>query len=165
MIIATAGLWLYMIYLWIAFRAPFAFMTALAAWNAGNLFGSPFLLQPFVRAAADARYHIQHGILDTNSLSLALFLIFVAVTIAFRKQMSAAMLLFSAGVLLLPYFSRTGSVGFASFSRYVMLAFPVFMVVGNFCRRRIWLALTICGVSGALLFACSALFAKWYWVG
>src|SRR4029079_6266304 len=69
-IIATAGLWLYMIYLWIAFRAPLAFVTAQAAWNAGNVFGSPFLLQPFVRAAADARYHIQHAILDTNSLSL-----------------------------------------------------------------------------------------------
>jgi hypothetical protein len=79
--------------------------------------------------------------------------------------MSAAMLLFSAGVLLLPYFTRSGSVGFASFSRYIMLAFPVFMVVGNFCRRRVWLALTICGVSGALLFVCTALFAKWYWVG
>jgi hypothetical protein len=164
-IIATAGLWLYMIYLWIAFRAPLAFVTAQAAWNAGNVFGSPFLLQPFVRAAADARYHIQHAILDTNSLSLVLFLIFVAVIIAFRRQMSAAMLLFSAGVLLLPYFTRSGSVGFASFSRYIMLAFPVFMVVGNFCRRRVWLALTICGVSGALLFVCTALFAKWYWVG
>jgi mannosyltransferase PIG-V len=164
-IIATAGLWLYMIYLWIAFRAPFAFITAQAAWNAGNVFGSPFLLQPFVRAASDARYHLQHAILDTNSLSLVLFLIFASVIIAFRKQMSAAMILFSVGVLLLPYFTRSGSVGFASFSRYIMLAFPVFMVMGDFCRRRIWLALTICGISGALLFVCTALFAKWYWVG
>jgi hypothetical protein len=164
-IIATAGLWLYMIYLWIAFRAPFAFITAQAAWNAGNVFGSPFLLQPFVRAAADARFHILHGILDTNSLSLVLFLIFAAVIIAFRKQMSATMLLFSVGVLLLPYFTRSGSVGFASFSRYIMLAFPVFMVMGGFCRRRVWLALTLCGISGALLFACTALFARWYWVG
>jgi len=164
-IIATAGLWLYMIYLWIAFRAPFAFMTAQAAWNVGNVFGNPLLLQPFVRAAADARYHVQHAILDLNSFSLALFLVFVAVIIAFRKQMSAPFLFFSAGVLLLPYFTRSGSVGFASFSRYIMLAFPVFIMMGSFCRRRVWLALVICGISGALLFYSTALFAKWYWVG
>jgi mannosyltransferase PIG-V len=165
LIIATAGLWLYMIYLWIAFRAPFAFMTAQAAWNVGNVFGNPLLLQPFVRAAADARYHVQHAILDLNSFSLALFLVFVAVIIAFRKQMSAPFLFFSAGVLLLPYFTRSGSVGFASFSRYIMLAFPVFIMMGSFCRRRVWLALVICGISGALLFYSTALFAKWYWVG
>jgi hypothetical protein len=164
MIIATAGLWLYMIYLWFAFRAPFAFMTAQAAWSVGNVFGNPWLLQPFVRAAIDARWHIQYGILDFNSLSLVLFLIFVVVIIAFRRKMSAPLLLFSAGVLLLPYLTRTRGSGFASFSRYIMLAFPVFMVVGNFCRRRVWLALIICGISGGLLFVSAAMFAKWYWV-
>jgi len=165
MIIATAGLWLYTIYLWIAFRAPFAFMTDQAAWNTENAFGSPWLLQPFVRAAKDARYHLQHAILDPNSISLLLLLIFVAVLVVARKRISAPLLLFSAGVILLPYLTRSGSVGFTSFSRYIMLAFPVFAVVGSFCRRRIWLALVICGVSGALLFYYTALFAKWYWVG
>ena len=165
MVIASAGLWLYMTYLWIAFRAPLAFVTSLKAWNTGSVFGNPMLLQPFMRAAEDARYHVRHAILDMNSLSLVLFLIFVVVIIAFRKKMSAPLLLFSAGVLLLPYFTRTGGSGFASFSRYIMLAFPVFMVMGNFCRRRIWLALVICGISGALLFVSTALFAQWYWVG
>ena len=165
LIISTAGLWLYMIYLWIVFRAPFAFVTAQAAWNTGNVFGSPLFLQPFVRAARDASYHIRHAILDPNSISLLLFVVFVAVVVVARKRISAPLLLFSAGVLLLPYFTRSGSVGFTSFSRYIMLAFPVFAVVGSFCRPRIWLALVICGVSGALLFYYTALFAKWYWVG
>ena len=164
LVISTAGLWLYMIYLWIAFRAPFAFMTAQAAWRAGNRFGSPLLLQPVVRAAADARYHLQHAILDINSISFVLFVVFAAMLIVFRKQLSAPLMLFSAGVLLLPYLTRSGSVGFGSFSRYIMLAFPVFMAVANFCRRRIWLALVICGISGALLFWYTALFAEWYWI-
>lgn len=165
MLIASSGLWLYMIYLWAKFRAPFAFMTALAAWNEGSHFGSPLLLQPVYKAATDLRYQLQHFIADPNALSFVLFLVFVALVVIFRKRMVMSLLLFSAGALLLPYFTRTGGVGFASFTRYVMLAFPVFIIAATFSKRRIWIGLAICGISGALLFWYTALFAKWYWVG
>lgn len=165
MLIATAGLWLYMIYLWAAFRAPFAFMTAQGAWNEGSHFGNPLLLQPVFKAVVDLRYQLQHFIADPNALSFVLFVVFVAAVVIFRKRMAVSLLLFSAGGLLLPYFTRTGAVGFASFSRYVMLVFPVFIIAATFSKRRIWLGLAICGISGALLFWYTALFAKWYWVG
>jgi Gpi18-like mannosyltransferase len=165
LLIATSGLWLYMIYLWARFRAPFAFMTALGAWNEGNQFGSPWLLQPVYKAIIDIRYQLQHFIADPNALSFVVFLAFVVVVALFRKRMAVSLLLFSVGALLLPYFTRTGGVGFASFSRYVLLSFPVFIVVAAFSKRRIWVALSICGISGAFLFWYTALFAKWYWVG
>ena len=165
MLIATAGLWLYMIYLWAAFRAPFAFMTALGAWNEGSHFGNPLLLQPVYKALVDIRYQLQHFIADPNALSFVLFVVFVAVVIVFRKRIPTSFLLFSAGALLLPYLTRTGGVGFASFIRYVMLVFPVFIIAATLSKRRMWLGLAICGVSGALLFWYTALFAKWYWVG
>ena len=41
-IIATSGLWLYMIYLWSAFDSPFAFAHDVAAWGAGG-FGHNFI--------------------------------------------------------------------------------------------------------------------------
>ncbi|MFZ0748248.1 MAG: hypothetical protein WAM70_02730 [Pyrinomonadaceae bacterium] len=164
MLIASSGLWLYMIYLWAVFRAPFAFMTALAAWNESHL-GSPLLLQPVYRAVIDLRYQLQHFIADPNALSFVLFLVFVALVVIFRKRMAVSLLLYSAGALLLPYFTRTAGAGFASFTRYVMLAFPVFIIAATFSKRRVWIGLAICGISGALLFWYTALFAKWYWVG
>lgn len=164
MVIASSGLWLYMIYLWVAFRAPFAFMTALAAWNESHL-GSPWLLKPVYRAAIDLRYQLETFIADPNALSFMLFLVFVALVVVFRKRVAVSLLLFSAGALLLPYFTRTAGAGFASFTRYVMLAFPVFIIAATLAKRRIWLGLAICGISGALLFWYTALFAKWHWVG
>lgn len=165
MLIATSGLWLYMIYLWAAFRAPFAFMTVQGAWNEGSHFGNPWLLQPVFKAVVDLRYQLQHFIADPNALSFVLFVVFVAAVVVFRRRMTVSLLLFSAGGLLLPYFTRTGAVGFASFTRYVMLVFPVFIIAATLSKRRIWLGLAICGISGALLFWFTALFAKWYWVG
>ena len=165
MLIATAGLWLYMIYLWAAFRAPFAFMTALGAWNEGSHFGNPLLLQPVFKAFVDLRYQLQNFIADPNALSFVLFVVFVAAVIVFRKRMPTSFLLFCAGALLLPYFTRTGGVGFASFIRYELLVFPVFIIAATLSKRRIWLGLAICGISGAMLFWFTALFAKWYWVG
>jgi Gpi18-like mannosyltransferase len=165
MLIATAGLWLYMIYLWAAFRAPFAFMTAMGAWNHDSSFGSPWLLQPVFKAAADVRYQLQHFIPDPNALAFVLFVAFAAMVIIFRKRMSVSLLLFAAGALLLPYFTRTSGVGFISFIRYELLMFPVFIIAATLAKRRVWLGLAICGISGALLFWYTALFAKWYWVG
>jgi Gpi18-like mannosyltransferase len=165
MLIATAGLWLYMIYLWAAFRAPLAFMTGQSAWNEGSHFGNPLLLQPVFKALVDLRYQLQNFIADPNALSFVMFVVFVALIVIFRKRMTVSMLLFCAGALLLPYFTRTGAVGFASFTRYVMLVFPVFIIAATLSKRRIWLGLAICGISGALLFWYTALFAKWYWVG
>ena len=165
MLIATAGLWLYMIYLWAAFRAPFALITALGAWNEGSHFGNPLLLQPVFKALVDLRYQLQNFIADPNALSFVLFVVFVAAVIVFRKRMPTSFLLFCAGALLLPYFTRTGDVGFASFIRYELLVFPVFIIAATLSKRRIWLGLAICGMSGATLFWFTALFAKWYWVG
>lgn len=165
MLITTSGLWLYMIYLWVAFRAPFAVLTGQAAWNEGSHFGNPLLLQPVYKAVVDLRYQLLNFIADPNALSFVLFLTFAAIVVIFRKRLNVTLLLFSVGVFLLPYFARTGAVGFASFTRYVMLAFPIFIVAAKFCKQRVWLAFTICGVSGALLFWYTALFARWYWVG
>src|SRR3954468_977085 len=54
LILATSGLWLYMIYLWAAFNHPLAFITNHRAWNGSGSWGELFrvvTLQPFQHLA------------------------------------------------------------------------------------------------------------------
>ena len=163
-ILATSGLWLYMIYLWARFGRPFAFMTDMRAWREGTAIGSElfqaFTLQPF-RHLRD----IWAFGPDPNTLSPWFFLLFLFLLLLFRKWLTTPLLIYSLGVLLLPYVSLSGSVGFPSFTRYILPAFAVFIIFGKAFARRTWLALSVTGVLGAMLFMYTAFFAQWYFAG
>jgi len=51
--------------------------------------------------------------------------------------------LFALGVVVVPYLTRT--LKFTSMIRYILLAFPVFIVMAKLCTDRLWLALCITG--------------------
>lgn len=161
--IATSGLWLYMIYLWAAFNHPLAFVTNQRAWHQGPGVGSNIFqvltLQPF-RGLAD--------IFRTGPTPTALepwfFLVAVCLIVFFRKILSTAYFLFALGALLIPYFTLSGVWGFQSFTRYVLPAFPVFIIMAKLCEGRTWLAVSVSGLLAALLFMYSTMFAQWYWV-
>jgi hypothetical protein len=162
--IATSGLWFYMSYLWAAFNHPLAFMTNERAWHPGSagVGGKLFqvlTLQPFYALTDIFQAGPTPTALEPWFFLLALFLL-----IFFRKMLSTPYFLFALGLLLLPYFTLSGVWGFQSFTRYVLPAFPVFIIMGNLCKGRPWLAVSIAGVLSALLFMYSAMFAQWYWV-
>lgn len=162
--IATSGLWLYMIYLWAAFNHPLAFMTNERAWHhgsggVGSNFFQVITLQPFY-ALTDI---IQAGPTPT-ALEPWFFLLALCLLVFFRKMLSTSYFVFGLGLLLLPYFTLSGVWGFQSFARYLLPAFPVFIVMGKLCNGRPWLAVSIAGLLSALLFMYSAMFAQWYWV-
>lgn len=161
--IATSGLWLYMIYLWAAFNHPLAFMTNQSAWRLGPGAGSNLFqvltLQPF-RALADI---FQSGPTPT-ALEPWFYLLAVCLLLFFRKILSGPYFVFALANLLLPYLTLSGFRSFQSFTRYVLPAFPVFIIMAKLCEGRIWLAVSVSGILAALLFMYSTMFAQWYWV-
>jgi hypothetical protein len=163
-VLATSGLWLYMIYLWTAFGRPLAFTTDMRAWGEGTAIRSELFqavtLQPFRHLADIWKFGP-----DPNTLSPWIFLLSLSVIIGFRKRLTTSLLVYALGVLLLPYFTRGGSVGFVSFTRYLLLAFPLFIIAGRIFQERIWLGFSVMGLSAAMLFMYTAFYAQWYWTG
>lgn len=164
LVLATSGLWLYMIYLWTVFGRPLAFITDMRAWREGTAIGSELFqavtLQPFRHLADIWKFGP-----DPNTLSPWIFLLSLSLILCFRKWLPTALLVFALGVLLLPYFTLSGSVGFVSFTRYVMLAFPLFIIAGRIFQERVWLGFSVIGLSAAMLFMYTAFYAQWYWAG
>jgi hypothetical protein len=160
-VLATSGLWIYMIYLGIAFGHPLAFADAQAAWHGNVSLGSRLVaaltLQPLLRL------HVAD--FSPAGLDLWFLLLFLLLTALAWKRLSSLLGLFMLGVLMLPYLSLSGGpVGPPSMMRFCLLAFPAFIVLAVECRRALWLGAIIIGLFAALLALDSALFAQWYWV-
>jgi Dolichyl-phosphate-mannose-protein mannosyltransferase len=164
-ILAMSGLWFYMFYLWSVFDSPFAFVTDRAAWETGEggigrNFISALLLKGFFPLGLSP-----HN-LYPRDFDIWFFLLFLTLILVYRKWLPSSLHLFALGVLMLPYLTGTGgSYKFASMTRYILLAFPVFVVMAKLCKNRLWLVPCITGLFAAMLFGYSALYAQWYWVG
>lgn len=164
LVLATSGMWLYMTYLWASFNSPFAFVRNTRAWKSGAAVEGGLLgvltLQP-LRHLGDI---LKFGP-DPNTLSSWFFLLFMTLLIVFRKWLSLSLWIYSVGAFLLPYFTVSGDVGFVSFTRYSLMAFPVFIVLAELTKRRFWIGLSVLGLFSAMLFMYSAFYAQWYWAG
>jgi hypothetical protein len=162
-VLATSGLGLYMFYLWSAFDSPFAFVTNTAAWKMGSIvpnFVSALLLKGFFPLYVPGRA------LFPQSFDVWIFLLFLTLILIYRKWLPSSLYLFALGVLMLPYLTRTGGpLKFLGMTRYVLLAFPVFIVMAKLCTNRIWLVPCVTGLFAAMLFTYSAMYVQWYWVG
>jgi hypothetical protein len=94
------------------------------------------------------------------------FLLFLTLILFRRRWLSSSLFLFALGVLMLPYLTRVGGpTKFMGMTKYILLAFPVFIVMAKMCESRPWLVPCITGLFAALLFMYSALFAQGHWVG
>ena len=161
-ILATSGLCLYMLYLWSAFDNPFAFATGIAAFEYGRSegFGHNLISALLLKGFFPLRLPVSPVTMD-----VWFFLIFLTLILIHRKWLPSSLFLFALGVLMLPYLTLTGGpMKFQSMTRYILLAFPVFIVMAKFCKDKPWLTSCITGVFAALLFAYSALYSKGYWV-
>jgi hypothetical protein len=162
--LATSGLWLYVAYLWIAFNSPFAFVTAQRAWLKGNEVGTSLTglvrLQPFWRLGRV----LSDGV-HPDTLEPWFFVLFLILVGIFGSKLPVIYKLYAWGVLLLPYLTLSGSLGFRSFSRYVILAFPAFIVMGKLLERRPWAGWATLALFAAMLFVNTAMFAQWHWAG
>jgi hypothetical protein len=160
--IASAGLWLYMIYLYGTFGHPLAFADAQAGFNgasslAGRLAGA-LTLQPFL--------HLRFTDVTPAGLDQWFFILLLGLSLWSRRLLPVSATLFSLGALLVPYLTLSGGpAGLTSMTRFGVLAFPAFVVLGDLCRRSLLLCLAAVGLFAAMLALHSALFSQWYWVG
>jgi Gpi18-like mannosyltransferase len=163
LIIATSGVWMYMIYLWVVFNRPLAAVTSHRAWHGSGSWSEFFqilTLQPF-RHLAD--------ILKLGPFPIPLtpwfFLLFVLLLAFFHKRVPTSYALYAMGVLLTPYIIASGNVGFGSFTRYQLLAFPIFIIIGERFKTWSWLRLSMIGLFAAMLFMYTAFYAQYFWIG
>lgn len=165
LILATSGLWVYMIYLTIKFHQPLAFAHALGGWQSGTsiianlpdaLMLRPFILLSEVWQIGPYANHVDPWI----------FLIFLLLIVVFWKRLRTSHAIYALAALLFPYVTRSGGpLRFVSFGRYMVLVFPAFVVIGQLVKERAWLGLSLVGVFAAMLFMYMALFSQWYWAG
>jgi hypothetical protein len=152
-----------MIYLWLAFRRPLSILTSKRAWHGAGGWGEFFqvvTLQPFLHLTDIWR----DGPIP-ETLATWIFVLFAGLLIFYRKLLPVPYLLYAAGGLLMPYFLASANRGFGSFTRYLMLIFPVFIILGDIFKKRFWLGLAVTGIFAALLFVHVAFYAQAYWAG
>ena len=161
-LLATSGIWLFMIYLWSAFGTPFAFADGQMAFHEGTTLTTRLVaalkLEPFTRMMLN----------DWNPWGQASWftLLFIVLLVLGWSRLRSSWTLFAMAVLLLPYLTLSGGpAGFVSMSRFNLVSFPLFVVLADFGLRAKWLLAGVIGLFGALLFMNTALFARRIWIG
>src|ERR1700730_5893206 len=162
-IIATSGLWLYIIYLGIAFHHPMAFADGQAAFHENTTMSARLLsavtLEPFGK--------INLTDFSPAGLDQWFTLIFIALIVgSWFAGISRGMTLFAAMLLALPYLTLCGGpAGFTSMARFNIVSFPLFLIMARVTERWRWAVPGIVGIFGGLLLMYAALFAQWQWIG
>jgi Gpi18-like mannosyltransferase len=162
-IIATSGLWLYIIYLGIAFHHPMAFADGQAAFHENTTMAARLLsaltLEPFGK--------INLTDFSPAGLDQWFTLIFIALIVgSWFAGISRGVTLFAAMLLALPYLTLCGGpAGFTSMTRFNIVSFPLFLVMARVTERWRWAVPGITGIFGGLLLMYAALFAQWQWIG
>ena len=162
-IVATSGLWLYVIYLGLTFGHPMAFAEGQAAFHENTTLPARLLsalaLEPFGKI----------NLIDLSPAGLDQWftLMFIALIVhSWFAGIGRGMTLFAAMVLALPYVTLCGGpAGFTSMARFNLVSFPLFMVMALLTDRRPWIVPGIVGIFGGLLLMYAALFAQWQWIG
>ncbi|MCX7308993.1 MAG: mannosyltransferase family protein [Afipia sp.] len=161
--IATSGLWLYMLYLGLAFGHPMAFSDAQAAFHENTTIFARLLsavtLEPFRKMNLT---DISPAGLDQWFTILFMGLILHSWFVGISRGMT----LFATILLALPYLTLCGGpAGFTSMARFNIVSFPLFVVMALSIHRLPWLIPGIVGIFGGLLLMYSALFSQWQWIG
>jgi 4-amino-4-deoxy-L-arabinose transferase-like glycosyltransferase len=161
-VLATSGIWLFMIYLWSAFGNPFAFADGQTAFHEGTTLTTRLVaalkLEPFTRMMLN----------DWNPWGQASWftLLFIVLIALGWSRLRSSWTLFAVAVLLLPYLTLSGGpAGFVSMSRFNLVSFPLFVVLADLGLRAKWFLVGTIGLFGALLFMNAALFARRIWIG
>ena len=161
-VLATSGIWLFMIYLWSQFGDPLIFAEGQAAFHRETTLAARLVaalkLEPFTRMILN----------DWNPWGQDSWftLLFIALIAVGWFRLRSSWTLFAIGVLLLPYLTLSGGpAGFVSMGRFNLVSFPLFVVAADLLLRTKWLLAGVIGLLGAALLMNTALFARRIWIG
>ena len=176
MALVPAGLASYAAYLWARFGEPLVFarqqgeywnrevsgpLAALGdAWKAAGV-GVEYVLDPeTLFLGTDATPALE----ASNVLNLAFLVFFLAGALAGLFVLPAGLSVYAAALVLLPVLTPSPRFPLMSLPRFVLGAFPVFLVLGYFLSRSRWTLAVWLVFSGGLGAALTALFVTWRWV-
>jgi 4-amino-4-deoxy-L-arabinose transferase-like glycosyltransferase len=162
LLIATSGLWLFIIYLWYAFGDPLVFSEGQTAFHLGTTMLARFIaalqFEPFTRMILN----------DWNPWGQDSWftLLFIVLIVVGWSRLRFSWTLFAMGALLLPYLTLSGGpTGMVSMGRFNLVSFPLFVVLADAGLRAKWLLVGLIGLFSASLFMDTALFARRIWIG
>ena len=174
--LVPTGLVAYAGYLWARFGDPLIFArqqgeywnrgfsgplaTLGEAWGAAGI-GLPYVLDPATLfLGTDATPALE----ASNVLNLAFLVLFLAVALAGLFVLPPGLSVYAGLLVLLPVLTPSPRFPLMSLPRFVLAAFPVFLVLGYFLSRKRWALWSWLLFSGGLGAALAAMFATWRWV-
>lgn len=158
LIIIPLGLLLYMLYLKLKFGDPFLFFSSQGAFGQGRSSEIIFLPQVFFRYIKLLIYSKGFSLISASlELSSTILVIFLLIKAYFQK-MDKSWLLFSAISVFTP--TLTGTL--TSIPRYILVAFPIYIVLASITNYKIRVYLMF--LFSFLLFGLTILFLRGYWI-
>ncbi len=164
----AAGLWFYGAYLWLAKGSPFAFILTQQNYMKRSITWPGLPLVDSLRVALGGYGGFQHNwFVRMGSLQdILAFLLFVACLLpGFKLLKNPGLWLYLAvGLLFLSVSHGPFTLGLYSVSRYVLVLFPGFIVMGMLLERRPGYKWALWGLSWAISMGLTGWFATGRWV-
>jgi hypothetical protein len=175
--LAPAGLVAYMGYLWWKFGEPLLFYTDQSRWgreatgplaSLGGAFARAFeevrrLVRPENLPGAGAGEVADYLASATDTFNLLFFMGAAALLAVGIMRLPWGLAGYAALTAFLPAFFGTAQSPLMGFPRYVIVVFPLFIVLGTLLKSRALLALWL-GLSALFSLALTALFVSWRFV-
>lgn len=156
--IVPVGFLLYVLYLGLKFNNPFYFLTAQSVFGQERETTSLVLLPQVIYRYLKIIFTTQglplaNAIIELSSVIFALTLLLIS-----YKKVKREWALFSFVAILIPTLTGT----FASMPRYILIAFPIYIVLAQIKNTKI--KILILSLSSLLLAIFTSLFTQGYWV-
>jgi len=150
------GLISYMVFLQAQFNDPIAFSTTQSAWGR-EMLGPWVIVTRDLQALSEGNF-LRGEIWWHTLLDLTAYFGVLALSIAIWRRLGASYALYCIISIIIPSTSGTGSI-----SRYALVIFPVFMMLGYWGHRP-WLDRTLMVVFCVLLGVLTTMFVNWIFV-
>jgi len=160
-LLPSLGLFSYMAYLWIKFKDPFLFAHVQSSFGAGRETGKLVLLYQVIWRYVKMIFTVDKNnpIYFTVWLEMLASLYSVGLLIwGYAKKVRPSYLLFSFLSFLLPTLTGT----FSSMPRYILVLFPIYIVLATIKNK--YIQYLILSIHFILLFICTMLFTRGYWI-
>lgn len=159
-IFSSSGLLLYIFYLWKMFGDPLLFIHSLSAFGVGRSGGEVILLPQvifrYLKIFATVPFFTHNALIAL--LEFGLFFIFLFILVFNIKKIRLSYLIFGILAVMIPTLSGT----LASIPRYLLIIFPVFIILGDLKSNLLKVSLLI--LSLVFLAVLTSYFLRGYFI-